>query len=159
MPAMAGFELTELERKLLRLALCESAQPGEVLTSGKKLIASRLARAALTVSPVETASAQPGEVLTSGKKLIESWRARGVDSVAVETALSGGSNGAEAAIQMSRPDYGLTRMPFGKHNGEMFMDIPPGYLRFIRRWINDAPERATRFKDQADAIEQFPQQT
>ena len=85
MPVMAGFELTELERKLLRLALCESAQPGEVLTSGKKLI--------------------------------ESWRARGVDSVAVETALSGGSNGAEAAIQMSRPDYGLTRMPFGKAQG------------------------------------------
>ena len=27
---MAGFELTEPERKLLRLALCESAQPGEV---------------------------------------------------------------------------------------------------------------------------------
>ena len=127
MPVMAGFELTELERKLLRLALCESAQPGEVLTSGKKLI--------------------------------ESWRARGVDGVAVETALIGGSNGAEAARQMSRPDYGLTRMPFGKHKGEMFMDIPPGYLRFIRRWINDAPDRATRFEDLADAIEQFPPQT
>jgi hypothetical protein len=41
----------------------------------------------------------------------------------------------------------------------MFMDIPPGYLRFIRRWINDAPDRATRFKDLADAIEQFLQQT
>ena len=81
MPAMAGFELTELERKLLRLALCESAQPGEVLTQ-------------------------------RGKKLIESWRARGVDSVAVETVLSGGTNGAEAASQMSRPDYGLTRMYF-----------------------------------------------
>ena len=107
MPVMAGFELTELERKLLRLALCESAQPGEVLTSGKKLI--------------------------------ESLRARGVDSVAVEIALSGGSNGAEAAIQMSRPDHGPTRMPFGKaKGGQMFMDIPPGYLRFIRRWINDA---------------------
>ena len=127
MRVMPGFELTELECKLLRLALCESAQPGEVLTSGKKLI--------------------------------ESWRARGVDSVAVETALSGGSNGAETAIQMSRPDYGLTRMPFGKHKDEMFMDIPPGYLRYIQRWINDAPDRATRFKDLADAIEQFLQQT
>ena len=44
MPVMAGFELTELECKLLRLALCESAQPGEVLTSGKKLIESWRAR-------------------------------------------------------------------------------------------------------------------
>jgi hypothetical protein len=36
MPVMAGFGLTELERKLLRLALCESAQPGEVLTTREK---------------------------------------------------------------------------------------------------------------------------
>ena len=54
MPVMAGFELTELERKLLRLALCESAQPGEVLTSGKKLIESWRARGVDSVA-VETA--------------------------------------------------------------------------------------------------------
>jgi hypothetical protein len=126
--AMASsLELSDLERKLLRLALCSSAQGAEVTTSAVKLI--------------------------------ESWRNRGVESATIETALEGHGNGSEPAIRMSRPDYGLTRMPFGQHKGEMFMDIPPNYLRFIRRWINDAPDRATRFKDLAEAIEQFLQQT
>jgi len=38
--AMAGFELTVRERQLLRLALCGSAQGGEVTTSAEKLIQS-----------------------------------------------------------------------------------------------------------------------
>jgi uncharacterized protein (DUF3820 family) len=72
--------------------------------------------------------------------------------------LDGSGNGAEPRIQMSRPDYGLTTMPFGQHKGEMFMDIPPNYLRFIRRWINEAPDRAARFRDLADAIKEFLKQ-
>jgi hypothetical protein len=40
----------------------------------------------------------------------------------------------------------------------MLMDIPPSYLRFIRRWITDAPDRAVKFKDLADSIEQFLEQ-
>ena len=104
-------------------------------------------------------SAQPGEVLTSGKKLIESWRARGIDSVAIETALDGSGNGAEPRIQMSRPDYGLTRMPFGKHKGEIFMDIPPSTSASFGDGSTMRLIVRTRFKDLADAIEQFLQQT
>ena len=37
----------------------------------------------------------------------------------------------------------------------MFMDIEPSYLRFILRWITEAPDRAQRFKDLAHAVEEF----
>jgi hypothetical protein len=121
-----AFELTGLERKLLRLALCGSAQGAEVTTSAAKLI--------------------------------ESWRSRGVDSAAVESALENGNNAPEPAIVMSRPDFGLTRMPFGKHRGQMFMDLEPSYLRWTRRWINESADRALKFEDLANAIEQFLQQ-
>jgi hypothetical protein len=127
MQVMPAFELSDLERKLLRLALCSSAQGGEIAASAQKLI--------------------------------ESWLNRGVESVAIESALDGGSNGSEPVIRMSRPDYGLTTMPFGRHKGSMFLDIEPSYLRFIRGWINDAPDRAARFKELAEAIEHFLQQT
>ena len=126
MLVMAGFELTELEKKLLRLALCSSAQGAEVATSAVKLV--------------------------------QSLRNRAVESATIETALEGHGNGSGPAIRMSRPDWGLVQMPFGKHRGELLMDIPPSYLCFIRRWIADAPDRATRFKDLAEAIEQFLEQ-
>ena len=41
----------------------------------------------------------------------------------------------------------------------MFMDISPNYLRWARHWILQDEERAQRFKDLAEAIEQFLQQT
>ena len=99
-------------------------------------------------------SAQGSEITTSAQKLIESLRNRHVESSTIETALEGG-NGAEPPVQLSRPDYGLNIMPFGRHKGEMFMDIPPYDLRSTLRWINGAPDRAARFKDLAQAIEQF----
>lgn len=120
MPVMA-FELTDLERQLLRLALCSSAQGGEITTSALKLI--------------------------------KSWRDRGVESSSIETAFEG--NAAEPPVQLSKPDWGLTRMPFGKRRGEMFMNLQPSYLRFMSRWINEAPDRASKFKDLANAIDQF----
>jgi hypothetical protein len=124
--SMAGFELTELERRLLRLALCSSAQGAEISTSATKLI--------------------------------QSWRARGVESSALENVFSGGQDGVEVVIQMSRPDYGLTVCPFKKYRGEMLMNIPPSYLHWILGWINEAPDRATKFKDFAYAVEEFLKQ-
>ena len=121
------FELTDLERKLLRLALCRSAQLGEITTSAVKFV--------------------------------QSLRDRNVESVLIETVLDGGSNDVEPAIRMSHPDYGLVVMPWGKHKGEMFMDIPPNYLRWARHWILQDEERAQRFQDLAASIEQFLQQT
>jgi hypothetical protein len=62
----------------------------------------------------------------------------------------------EAPITVfSKPDHGLNVMPFGKHKGELFMDIPPYDLRSTFRWINDDPGRASKFHELADAIQQF----
>ena len=82
-----------------------------------------------------------------------------MESGVIETALDGGSNDAEPAIRMSHPDYGLTVMPWGKHKNSLLMDIEPNYLRWARHWILQDEERAQRFKDLAEAIERFLQQT
>jgi len=123
---MAAFQLSELERRLVRLAL--------------------------------DSSAQGGEISTSATKLIKSLRSRGIDGFVLLNALEGGTDGAEAAVQMSRPDWRLTVCPFKKHRGEMLRNIPPSYLRWILGWIKEAPDRAAKFKDFVHAAEQFLQQ-
>ena len=109
----------------------------------------------LALSP----SAQGGEITTSATKLINALRARGVESGTIENALE--SNGAEnMAPVVSKPDWGMTVLSFGKHKGEMLMDVPPFYLRWVLHWINDDPDRAASpmLGDTAYAIEQFFQQ-
>jgi Putative quorum-sensing-regulated virulence factor len=118
--------LSELERRLVRLAL--------------------------------DSSAQGGEISTSATKLIKSLRSRGVDGSVLLNALEGGTDGAEVAVRMSRPDWGLTVMPWGKFKGQMFADIQPDYLRWAQQWILEDEKRAARFKDLAYAIEQFLKQ-
>jgi hypothetical protein len=99
-------------------------------------------------------SAQGAEISTSAVKLIESWRHRGVESSTIESALEG--NGAEAPAQISsKPDYGLTIVPWGRHKGKMFMDVPPHDLRSTWQWITEDPGRAARFKNLAHSINQF----
>lgn len=119
-------ELTDQERKLLRLGLDPAAQPGEI---------------------------QGGAV-----KLFQSLRRRGVTADEFEASLDGVAIPSPPP-QKSAPDYGLQRMPFGKHKGELFMDIPPMDLRSTWRWINETPDKAAKFKDLAFAIEQFLKQT
>jgi hypothetical protein len=123
---MAAFQLNELERRLVRLAL--------------------------------DSSARGGEISTSAQKLVESWRARGVDGTALLNALEGGQDGAELAIQRSKPDWGLTVCPFKKYRGEMLCDIPPSYIRYMLGWIKEAPDREVKFKDFAYAAKQFLEQ-
>jgi hypothetical protein len=106
----------------------------------------------LALSP----SAQGGEITTSAIKLINTLRARGVESNAIENALEG--SGAENAVPViSRPDWGMTALSFGKHKGEMLMDIAPSYLRWVLRWISESPERAASpmLGETAHAIKQF----
>ena len=106
----------------------------------------------LALSP----SAQGGEVTTSAIKLINTLRARGVESSAIENALEG--SGAENMVPvLSGPDWGMTMLSFGKHKGEMLMDIPPSYLRWVLRWISESPERGASpmLGETAHAIEQF----
>jgi hypothetical protein len=101
--------------------------------------------------------AQGGEITTSATKLINALRARGVESSTIENALEV-SNGAEnMAPVISRPDWGMTVLSFGKHKGEMLMDVSPSYFRWVLGWISESPERAASpmLGETAHAIEQF----
>ena len=108
----------------------------------------------LALSP----SAQGGEITTSATKLINALRARGVESGTIENALE--SNGAEnMAPVISKPDWGMTMLSFGKHKGEMLMEFPPSYLRWVLHWINETlTAQPRRCLANGHAIEQFFQQ-
>jgi hypothetical protein len=64
------------------------------------------------------------------------------------------SNGATEAIApvISKPDWGLTRMPWGKHKGELFMDIEPSYLGWAAQ--NSTPDTPGR-QELINAIRNF----
>jgi hypothetical protein len=67
-----------------------------------------------------------------------------------------GANGQTIVIPPTKPDYGLTVFPFGKkHKGELFKDIPPGYLIYQRDWIRSAPDIQAVWGKVADAIDAF----
>ena len=102
----------------------------------------------LALSP----SAQGGEISTSAIKLISALRARGVESSVLENALEGNGDTEALVPVTSKPDWGLTRMPWGQHEGSLFMDIPPSYLRWaLNTWRPDTPGR----KELLDAIRNF----
>jgi hypothetical protein len=103
-------------------------------------------------------AAQPGEIQGGAVKFFQSLRKRRVTDDQIESSLTG-SNGAAAPPNRSVADWGLTRLPFGKHKGEMFMDIPPMDLRSTYRWINETADKAEKFKDLAFSIDQFLKQT
>ena len=69
----------------------------------------------------------------SATKLINALRARGVESSAIENALEGSGDTRTCPPVISKPDWGLTTLPWGKHKGELLMDIPPSYLRWALR--------------------------
>ena len=105
-------ELTEQEKKLLRLGLDPAAQVGEI---------------------------QGGAV-----KFFGSLRRRGVTADQLENIFSEDRSERfeQAPPKQSVPDYGLQRMPFCRHKGELFMDIPP--MDLVRQPIVielDAPPR------------------
>jgi hypothetical protein len=90
------------------------------------------------------------------RRLINSLRTRGVQSIEIENALEG--NGAtEAPFPVtSKPDWGLTRMPWDQHKGSLFMDIPSSYLRWaLNAWRPDTPGR----KELLEAIKNFLNQS
>lgn len=99
------------------------------------------------------AGAQTGEIDNSAVMFFRSLRARGVTPADLE----GGDNGNGAAPPpiYARPDYGLCAMPWGKHKGSLFKDIPPTYLKWALDWINEEPERAEKMKALAESIEGF----
>jgi hypothetical protein len=60
---------------------------------------------------------------------------------------------------MSKPDYGLCRMPFGPTRGQMFMDLSPYELRNARRWAMSKPELAQKFAEFIHDVEEFLKQS
>jgi hypothetical protein len=98
------------------------------------------------------AGAFNGESDNAAVLLIRSLRERGAQPE--EFAIAGGALAVVEPIY-SRPDYGLIPMPWGKHKGSLFKDIPPSYLIFARDWIRGDQERALKMADLAEAIDNF----
>ena len=111
-------KLSPVEMKLLRLILDTGVQSGEAETSRCKLIASLAKRGLSGHDIVEMIQAASNQTLEDG-----------------------------LPPKMSKPDYGLCRMPFGRTKGQLFMDIAPYDLRNARRWAMSTPELAQKFAE------------
>ena len=111
-------KLSPVEMKLLRLILDTGVQSGEAETSRCKLIASLAKRGLSGHDIVEMIQAASNQNLEDG-----------------------------LPPKMSKPDYGLCRMPCGRTKGQLFMDIAPYDLRSARRWAMSTPERAQKFAE------------
>jgi|SRR5215471_16163239 len=122
-------ELSSIELKLLRLVLDPGAHSGEAEASRRKLIAS-LAKRGLSSHDIL-------ELVQSGPNKTEF---------------------DELPPKMSRPDYGLCRMPFGRTKGQLFMDLPPYDLRNARRWARSTPELAVKFAEFIHDVDAFLKQ-
>jgi hypothetical protein len=96
---------------------------------------------------------QRGEAETSRCKLIASLAKRGLsghDIVEMNQNLEDG-----LPPKMSKPDYGLCRMPFGRTKGQLFMDIAPYDLRSARGWAISTPELAQKFAEFIHDVGEF----
>ena len=111
-------KLSPVEMKLLRLILDTGVQSGEAETSRCKLIASLAKRGLSGHDIVEMIQAASNQKLEDG-----------------------------LPPKMSKPDYGLCRMPFGRTKGQLFMDIAPYDLRNARRWAMSTPDLAQKFAE------------
>ena len=123
-------KLSPVEMKLLRLILDTGVQSGEAETSRCKLIA-LLAKRGL-----------------SGHDIVEMIQAASNQNL---------ENGLPP--KMSKPDYGLCRMPFGRTKGQLFMDIAPYDLRSARRWAMSTPELTQKFAEFIHDVGKFLNQS
>ena len=105
--------------------------------------------------------ATSGEVETSRHKLMESLAKRGLSGHDIVEVLASGNSTTEDGLapKMSKPDYGLCRMPFGKTRGQLFLDIPPYDLRSARRWAMSTPELAQKFASFIHNVDEFLKQS
>jgi hypothetical protein len=104
-------------------------------------------------------AAGDGEALNALSKLRHSLVQSGPDPHelvdALENARFAQKEEAPLPPEPSKPDYGMTRIPFGKNKGALFMDTPPYELRNIRRWCQSTPELAVKFADLIHDIEAY----
>jgi hypothetical protein len=92
--------------------------------------------------------AQSGEAENARRKLLQSLAKRGLSSHDIVEVLTDPEKAQEMAPpKMSKPDYRLCRMPFGKTKGQSFMDFRPDDLRGAIRWAKRTPELAKKFAE------------
>jgi hypothetical protein len=96
-------------------------------------------------------NAVDGEVATGSVKLVQSLRRRGVEAEAVTRALAD----EPIAVKRLTPDHGLCVMPWGKHKGRIFADVPPSYLRYQLAWASSTPELSRKFATFIRDVEAF----
>lgn len=99
--------------------------------------------------------AYSNEVETSRQKLLESLAKRGLNGHDLVEALEANNRTDQVPPQMSKPDYGLCRMPFGKSKGQLFMDLSPYDLRSAQRWALSTSELAQKFAEFIHDVDQF----
>src|SRR5262245_46223585 len=106
---------------------------------------------------VLNAGAQSGEAEVGRCKLLASLRRRGLNGHDILELLQAGPypDSEDSPPKMSKPDYGLCRMPFGKTKGQLFMDLAPYELRSARRWAMSTPELQQKFADFIHDVGQF----
>jgi hypothetical protein len=94
--------------------------------------------------------AHSGEAEACRAKLISSLAKRGLNAHDIVESNQTGSDQQfqnDQPLKMSRPDYGLCKMPFGPNKGRRFMDLAPHDLRFAMRWAMKTPQLAQKFAD------------
>jgi hypothetical protein len=101
--------------------------------------------------------AADGEVLNALSKLRDNLREYGPNPHELVDALQNAGLALEEEAPLppgpARPDYGLSKIPFGKSKGQLFMDTPPYELRRLREWCLKTD--ATKFRDIIHDIEKF----
>jgi hypothetical protein len=82
--------------------------------------------------------AADGEALNALSMLRDNLRANGPDPHELVDALENAgfalTDQALLPPARSKPDYGLTVVPFGRNKGQLFMDARPYDLRRLREW-------------------------
>jgi hypothetical protein len=95
--------------------------------------------------------AATGEVQTGAIKLVESLRKRGVQARDFEQAIVP----AQAPEQRLKPDFGLTKMPWGRFKGRILADVPPDVIQQAVDWAKSIPDVAAKFDRFIHAAEKF----
>jgi hypothetical protein len=103
--------------------------------------------------------AADGEALNALSKLRQNLKEHGPDPHELVDALqsAGFAMPEEAPLPpvLTKPDYGLCRIPFGPNKGTLFMDTSPYELRRIREWCLDSEDKKVKFADLVHDIEAF----
>ena len=97
------------------------------------------------------AGAHAGEAESSRQKLIASLAKRGLSHHDVIEALVAEPDN----LSLSRPDFGLCKMPFGSDKDALFMDLSPDELRSAQRWAMKTPQLRQKFAQFIENVSRF----